>query len=365
MATPSPEEIAYMMAHASDDLRPNIIVCVSICAFLAAVFVATRLFARWLHGNTLMLADYLIIFALCLYIPFCVTLALCTNSGLGKHALFVTNPRLLQIYFISSEVIYSVVIVVIKWSIAAFYRRIFPQKWFRWSLLGVTIFMGAWMFTTVFAIIFQCTPIEFNWDTTIPGGHCIDIGALALVTSILNVLTDVAILVLPLPLVWKLKVTPRRRLGLIILFGLGGGACVVGITRAGYIGKLNATVDPTWDNVPAAYLSTIEILAGFLVSCIPSYPVLFRRATGNTMASKQSGPGSGPTPGGTGRSGDSSRRRPVMSWNRITNTDEVELLTQTPANHRWEPLPEKPESPDMGDHHASTRVMKGIPGVAV
>ncbi|KAI0107963.1 hypothetical protein F4776DRAFT_416780 [Hypoxylon sp. NC0597] len=361
MSAPSAEQIAYMMAHASDNLRPNIIVCVSICGFLATLFVAVRLFARWLHGNTLLLADYLIIFALCLYIPFCVTLGLCTNSGLGKHALFVTDARLLQIYFISSEVIYSVVIVTIKWSILAFYRRIFPQKWFHWTLLGVAVFMGAWMFTTVFAIIFQCIPIEFNWDTSIPGGHCINIGQMALATSILNVLTDVAILLLPLPLVWKLNVSPKRRSGLILLFGLGGGACVVGITRAGYIGDLNATTDPTWDNVPAAYLSAIEVLAGFLVACIPSYPVLFRRATGMTQASKQSAKSSGQPPNGSGRSADS-RRRPVMSWNRITNTDEIELLSQTPANHRWEPLPEKPE---RDDYKENAKELKRGPGVAV
>ncbi|KAI2463957.1 hypothetical protein F4781DRAFT_95366 [Annulohypoxylon bovei var. microspora] len=364
MSLPSPEQVAYMVAHASDDLRPNIIVCVSVCAFLSVVFVATRLFARWLHGNTLLLADYLIIFALCLYIPFCVALGICTNAGLGKHAIFITDARLLQIYFISSEVIYSVVIVTIKWSILAFYQRIFPQTWFRWALLGVAVFMGAWMFTTVFAISFQCIPIEYNWDTTIKGGHCINIGQLALVTSILNVITDVAILVLPLPLVWKLNVSRQRRWGLVLLFGLGGGACVVGITRAGFIGNLNATVDPTWDNVPAAYLSAIEVLAGFLVACIPSYPVLFRRAASKTVASKQSGPGSGQTPGVSGRSGDS-RRRPVMSWNRITNTDEIELLSQTPANHRWQALPEKAGGHYGDGDQANTKDMKSEPGLAV
>ena len=111
------------------------------------------------------------------------------------------------------------------------------------------MFMGAWMFTTVFAIIFQCLPIEYNWNTTIEGGHCIAIGKFALVTSILNVITDVTILVLPLPLVWKLNVTRRRRWGLIVLFALGGGACIVGITRAGWIGELNATVDPTCESL--------------------------------------------------------------------------------------------------------------------
>ncbi|KAI1091696.1 hypothetical protein F5B19DRAFT_251599 [Rostrohypoxylon terebratum] len=359
MAAPSPEQIAYMMAHADDDVRVNIVVCVSVCAFLSVVFVATRLFARWLHGNSLLLADYLIIFALCLYIPFSVALGMCTEAGLGKHVIFIKDARLLQIYFISSEIIYSVAIVTIKWSILTFYQRIFPNKWFQWALLGIAVFMGAWMFTTVFAISFQCIPIEYNWDTSIPGGHCINIGQLALVTSILNVLTDVAILILPLPLVWKLNVSQHRRWGLVLLFGLGGGACIVGITRAGYIGNLNATTDPTWDNIPAAYLSAIEILAGFLVACIPSYPVLFRRTIGKSQASKQSNPSSGKKVlGDSGRSADS-RRRPVMSWNRITNTDEFELLSQAPANHHWEPIPEKPEG------HFPDNDLRKEPGQAV
>lgn len=64
MSLPSHEQIADMAAHASDDLRPNIIVCVSICAFLSVMIVATRLFARFVGGTMLLLADYLIIFAL-------------------------------------------------------------------------------------------------------------------------------------------------------------------------------------------------------------------------------------------------------------------------------------------------------------
>jgi hypothetical protein len=157
----------------------------------------------------------------------------------------MSSPVLPVQYFISSEVLYSIVIVTIKWSILAFYSNIFPQLWFRNALIGVASFMGAWMLTTVFAICFQCTPFAFNWDTTIPGGHCINIGQFALITSILNVLTDVAILILPLPLVFRLKVSRQKQFNLAALFALGGGACVVGITRAAWIGRLNATVDPT------------------------------------------------------------------------------------------------------------------------
>ena len=62
MSMPGPEQIAYMQAHASDDLRSNVIACCSVCAFFAAVFVAARLFARHLSSKFL-LADWLNIFS--------------------------------------------------------------------------------------------------------------------------------------------------------------------------------------------------------------------------------------------------------------------------------------------------------------
>ncbi|KAI0390654.1 hypothetical protein F5Y17DRAFT_49569 [Xylariaceae sp. FL0594] len=331
MSAPSPEQIAFMAAHSSDDLRPNIIACVSASAALAALIVGGRLFSRLVQGGYLLGADYLILFALIIFIPYCVALALATDFGLGKHVIFVNNARLLQIYFITSEVIYSVTIVCVKLSILAFYWRIFPQKWFRRALVVVAAFMGGWMFATVFSIVFQCWPVEYNWDKSIPGGHCIDAGMFGLATSILNVVTDVTILALPLPMIWSLHLPARRRWSLSCLFALGGGACIVGITRAGWIGKLNRTADPTWDNVPAVYLSTIELLAGFLVACIPSYAVLFKRLAGGSKAAKSmtkqsnlSGGGVGGVPGG-GRPG---RRPPHQSWNRIEDVDEVELVSR-------------------------------------
>lgn len=87
--------------------------------------------------------------------------------------------------------------------------------------------------------------------------------------------------------------------------------------------------------MPAAYLSTIEILAGILVSCIPSYPVLFSRAAHVSGHSGSSGKaelrGSDNFPG----------RHPAVSWNRITNTDDLDLddmASQSQTIHGWQTM---------------------------
>ncbi|KAK3321247.1 hypothetical protein B0T19DRAFT_262558 [Cercophora scortea] len=370
MPFPTPADILYMQEHAGDNLGPNIIVCVAVCAFLAALFVALRLWGRTLRNTKrLFLDDWLILGALVLYVPYCTILGMTTQTGVGKHAILISDPRLLQIFFITSEVIYSVCICFIKWSILAFFSRVFPQPWFRRALYGVSTFVLAWCFTTVFAISFQCVPFAFNWDTTIPGGHCIDIGGMALATSIMNILTDFAILTLPLPIIFNLNVKTQRKWGLAFLFAVGGGACVVSITRTAWIWKLNATVDPSWDNVPAVYLSTVELLAGFLVACIPSYPVIFRRVFGwHTWFSSRGGSSGmkrkgdrpsvaaagGMHPGLSGQKDHNARtvtissskfssaknsKRALTSWNQIGVSDEFALVTHVQKDGNWVPLP--------------------------
>ncbi len=57
-----------------------------------------------------------------------------------------------------------------KVSILLLYKRIFPQKWFRSALLAVGAFVVSYSTVQFFADIFQCTPVSFLWDKTIPGG---------------------------------------------------------------------------------------------------------------------------------------------------------------------------------------------------
>src|SRR6478735_1860698 len=54
--------------------------------------------------------------------------------------------------------------------------------------------------------IFQCTPIRWNWDRF--GGEdvdfwCMDLNKLQWSINITNIIFDVVVLVLPIPLIWK------------------------------------------------------------------------------------------------------------------------------------------------------------------
>ena len=57
----------------------------------------------------------------------------------------------------------------------------------------------------ILVIIFQCDPVSGFW-TRAPGSQCnIDLRAFFLAISVINIITDVAILVLPIPYVMSLS----------------------------------------------------------------------------------------------------------------------------------------------------------------
>ena len=86
----------------------------------------------------------------------------------------------------------------------------------------LTLIAVSAMFTlaTLLVAIFPCTPIEKWWNPLLEG-RCIDTIAAYLASAIFNLISDVAILVLPIYLTSKLKMPLRRKLGVCAIFTVG------------------------------------------------------------------------------------------------------------------------------------------------
>lgn len=94
---------------------------------------------------------------------------------------------------------------LIKLSMLFLYNRIFPGKTFKIVLYIIGGFIIASCVGSEFALIFLCHPVSYFWDKTIPGGHCGDDNGILFGVAGPNIVTDIAVLVLPLPIIWKLQ----------------------------------------------------------------------------------------------------------------------------------------------------------------
>ena len=143
----------------------------------------------------------------------------------------------------------------IKFSLLLFYRRLFPNQWLLRTSQFIGAFVLAWMISTTIVQINACTPVAYYWDREIPGGHCLNYDKFYIITGAINMVTDAIVLGLPLPVVWTLKISRNRKIGLSFAFALGGFACIASIVRMALLPELNP-MDITCMCEPVMALST-------------------------------------------------------------------------------------------------------------
>ena len=110
---------------------------------------------------------------------------------------------------------------LVKISILHFYTKVFSTHMLTYSAYAIgTVTMAYWLSTVLTAFLI-CRPFAFNWDKLTIKGHCGDTSGYYLSTAIVNLLIDVAIVALPLPLLWSLQMRTSRKLALTAIFSLG------------------------------------------------------------------------------------------------------------------------------------------------
>jgi hypothetical protein len=144
------------------------------------------------------------------------------NAGMGIHADHVPVDQIVLMakYLVVAEILYIFNLVWSKIAILLMYYRIFHFPYFKKMAYGIGGFVVAWCITCTFLFIFICVPVEKLWYPDLPG-HCIDQVGTWIANAASTILTDVVILLLPIPQVWKLQLRKPEKIGVTIAFCLG------------------------------------------------------------------------------------------------------------------------------------------------
>lgn len=91
-----------------------------------------------------------------------------------------------------------------------------------WAVRILLVANVVYYITAAFLETFRCTPQQKVWDIFYKGGYCpVNVVALNLVASSINLVSDLAILALPHCVLWKLNMTRATRAGVSVLFLIG------------------------------------------------------------------------------------------------------------------------------------------------
>ncbi|KAK9772380.1 hypothetical protein SCAR479_10918 [Seiridium cardinale] len=290
-----PPELQAQVPLYDENLQPNLYAADVVCLVAAYIAVYLRIYARRLKAQPLGWDDYLIFVALFFTSVFVGLCIFVTVYGLGRHTIVTAleHPERVVPFAkgtLAAGVIYNPALVSTKISILALYHRLFPGKRFKWVCVGVGAFVIAYSITAVMTNIFQCTPVESNWDKSITA-HCVNLGSELVAVSSLNVLTDATILCLPMPFIWRLKTDFRRKLQLTCMFLLGSFVVVVSIVRVTYVAGVSFS-DGFWVNSFPSMWSVVENCVAIVAACLPVLRPVYNKAVyGDPEGTDQFGSG--------------------------------------------------------------------------
>lgn len=139
-----------------------------------------------------------------------------SRTSLARHILIGGSPQMMWVF----EILYNPAMTAIRISILLFYLQINPERRFRLVVYAAMAFCGASSFTAMMVFVFQCNPPSFFWTRT-GDGKCLNAYVVFLVNAIVNLATDVWVLTIPIPMVWRLRIATQQKVALSAVFAVG------------------------------------------------------------------------------------------------------------------------------------------------
>ncbi|KAI0902484.1 hypothetical protein F4806DRAFT_502256 [Annulohypoxylon nitens] len=146
-----------------------------------------------------------------------------------------------------------------------------------WVLIALTL-----CYSPVFIPFFmtQCYPVSAAWDPVLSKTNCRPLKIQELASVAVHLGLDSAIVIAPLPVIWKLKMPRCKKIGVSLAFSVGVGVIATMVWRMIYTTRPDHGSDFTYELFYVSVQAQLEIWLGILAANIPTLGPLMNRYTG-------------------------------------------------------------------------------------
>ncbi|KAK2034473.1 integral membrane protein [Colletotrichum zoysiae] len=240
------------------------------------VIFLMRCLSRFMVARKLWWDDWTALMAMSFLVVSCVLSNITYRLGFGLHYWDIdpdNGKTILQLFY-ASQMTYIMILLSAKASVCALYYRIFCYQWFRLAVRIFFVLLVIHGTLFLFLIMFQCVPISAVWDRSIDG-RCLNLTAISFSGASTAILEDFILILFPIPALMKLSMGPRKRMGLMLLFGFGSFAIIASIIRLKYLVLFSHSYDPIWDYFNSSVWSAIEVNSAIICGSLPAiYPLI-------------------------------------------------------------------------------------------
>lgn len=185
-------------------------------------------------------------------------------------------------------VVQNPALMALKTSVLVFYLRLSKntQQVLRiasWIVLAIVNVSGV---VLTFMNIFQCTPVKAAFSLYEGQTKCTPLLTEFVCSAPVNIVTDLAILALPIPVLTGMRLPRRQKYILVLTFSLGIFVTIVDVVRIYYLQQAISTVSTAPSSDPSAIFgdspefawnasfslmwSAVEANVGMICACIPT-----------------------------------------------------------------------------------------------
>ncbi|KAH7110103.1 hypothetical protein B0J11DRAFT_208068 [Dendryphion nanum] len=226
-----------------------------------------RIWARW-GRRALGWDDYAIIVCCVLAIVRTSIQILSVKHGNGRHRWYLSKADYEYVNFLTyiTQIFLFTNIGLLKCSICMLILRIRNDKvlrWCLWTMMGGLILTNA---EPIIVLLAQCNPPKKYWSPSTPG-KCwptkVRIYSIYVQVAY-SVVTDLICALLPVIVLWNIKISLKTKIGVCVLMSLGLIATATAIVRASSLGI--KTADLTYDYCIAAIWANTELHLGIIAT---------------------------------------------------------------------------------------------------
>ncbi|KAJ6157757.1 hypothetical protein N7470_005349 [Penicillium chermesinum] len=250
---------------------------------LALCMVALRLWVRLFLIRSPGLDDVAIVAALICAIVLYAFIILEHQSGLGVPTQdlpnHVASQQMHWLWF--SVPFYNLSLILTKLSGVFFFLRIFPQRSFRiwaYTFMGLLVIFALWAVLSGFLF---CAPTTNFWTWLLyekpSKAHCMRHGSVWFANAGLQIATDIALMITPMPLLSKLQLQRRKKIAVILIFCVGLIVVVISSIRLNELSRMINGDDVSVRNESATVWSSLEVDVSLICACLPPLNPLFSR----------------------------------------------------------------------------------------
>ncbi|KAF2840174.1 hypothetical protein M501DRAFT_931153 [Patellaria atrata CBS 101060] len=249
------------------------------CTGMALTIILFRLGGRLVRNNRLFREDKIMALSI---IPLLARMAFVhcvllygTNNTMteGMDARTIHYRSIGARLVLPARIFYAAFIWTAKLTVLEFLKRMTQRFWkrgYELALRGIFLFLFLTFLGVVISTLAECQPFHHYWQVVPdPGPQC-RLGYAQLVTmGVTDVLTDITIVVFPIPIILQSSMPWRRKADLIMLFSLSIALIVITCARVPNVIWRNGsqqyrTVFASAEIMAAAAVSNAVVLGSFL-----------------------------------------------------------------------------------------------------